>query len=455
MLQQEGNHSTAFFTVCYQPYDGGTQNDALLTGVRRDYLTVLKRAAGKVRSSETGVEIFTRYKIGRTTFQWIKTSGKTVLQKAYSQKNGYYIITRNMAGETVSKARYGADHRWLQTAYYSGDITRPAALLKPKQGDGLVLLRFQPEKQKYVRAELEPCSLSRGTAEQSLVNTLVSEPLITCETDGGSFCYCFPGEKERRIAVENDLQTGARSIQPDWPREPDAPVEFVYIENEHPAPEPKPELPEPLAEAPCEPDYAADRVIFSTDEPVEVPLKYSVAAKGLGGEAQISDMVAPHLERAAKRIVISAEESYLYFGKIIDGLRQGRGRTQMKNGCTAYEGDYQDDKRDGFGVYYYKSGKVCYVGSWKSNLRDGVGVAYSSRDGSLFVGKWKDNIPTGSGAAFDAEGNLIYTGEWKDGLRHGHGTEYLDGEIIFSGEFREDHYYSGYQHIEFNNQSKE
>ena len=67
------------------------------------------------------------------------------------------------------------------------------------------------------------------------------------------------------------------------------------------------------------------------------------------------------MERGAKRIVISAEESYTYFGKVIDGLRQGRGRTQMQNGCTAYEGDYLDDKRDGFGAYYYKSGKICYM----------------------------------------------------------------------------------------------
>ena len=35
---------------------------------------------------------------------------------------------------------------------------------------------------------------------------------------------------------------------------------------------------------------------------------------------------------ASKRIVVSEEESYLYFGRLIDGLRQGRGRTEMENG---------------------------------------------------------------------------------------------------------------------------
>mgnify|MGYP000975235516 CR=1 FL=1 len=53
----------------------------------------------------------------------------------------------------------------------------------------------------------------------------------------------------------------------------------------------------------------------------------------------------------AKRIVVSSMESYLYFGKLINGLREGQGRTQALSGHTAYEGRYRYDLRDGFGVY--------------------------------------------------------------------------------------------------------
>lgn len=202
---------------------------------------------------------------------------------------------------------------------------------------------------------------------------------------------------------------------------------------------------------------------------------------------------------AAKRIVVSEEESYLYFGKLIDGLRQGRGRTEMENGYTVYEGNYRHDKRDGFGAYYYKSGQICYIGDWKDNKRDGVGVSYTPHgetihvgkwsedtpvgtgaifdsdgnlsfagriehglrqgagvsyhadDGAIFVGKWKDNIPTGKGSEFDRDGNLIYTGMWKDGKRHGSGTEYdKEGNVIFTGEWENDQYLDGvlYQKIE-------
>ncbi len=451
MLQQNEEHIPVFFTVCYKPYDGGAQNDSLLAKVRQRYLTTFRGASGKDRSFTTGTELRTRYRIGRGTFEWLKTGGKTVLQKAYPEKNGYCIVTWNMEGAMVAKSRYGRDHHWLQTSYYSGDATRPAALLRPGQG-GLVLLQFEPAKQKYNRTDLVPCAFCAGTAQQSLVDTIAGEAQVYGETDGGSFCYSTQEEKERRTAVLNDLESGTRSLQPDWPAEQAAELQFDYIQNDRPVqeqePQPEHEPQPPLAQVPVEPDYAADHELFSIEEPVREPTKYTVAAKGLGGATQISGAIAPSVERAAKRIVISAEESYLYFGKVIDGLRQGRGRTQMQNGCTAYEGDYINDKRDGFGAYYYKSGKICYVGTWKANKRDGVGVAYSSRDDSIFVGKWKDNIPTGSGAAFDAEGNLIYTGEWKNGLRHGRGTEFKDGEIVFSGEFRDDRYYSGYKRIE-------
>ncbi len=448
------------YAVRYKPYDGSSRNDSLLAQVRKDFLTGFKSKSGRVRSFADGTEILSVYKISRSGFSWLRTSGKAVLQKSYRQKGGYYILTRNMEGGVVSKADFNKNHRWLQTAYYAGDITKPAALLKPKQGSGLILLQLCAEEQIYRKKELEPYPCLEGTAEQSFINTLAGEPPVVCETSSGSFYYCLPEEKESREAAEADLKLGNQSVQPDWSREEEVPVHFAYIENDGSAAaeqtrEPPLDKPDEITE-PCQEvlkemtgtEYPLDREIFCMEEPERKPAKYTVAAKGLGGGTQISEIIAPHVERAAKRIVISAEESYLYFGKVIEGLREGRGRTQMKNGCTAYEGNYRSDKRDGFGTYYYKSGKICYVGGWKENRRDGVGVSFSSKDGSIFVGKWKDNIPTGIGTAFDVDGNLVYTGEWKDGKRHGHGTEYKNGRIVYTGEFREDRYYSGYQHIE-------
>ena len=178
--------------------------------------------------------------------------------------------------------------------------------------------------------------------------------------------------------------------------------------------------------------------------------RYAVAAKNRHGIVvhapelkQKSDEPEPGWTQKpaptpVKRIIISAEESYAYFGDLLDGMREGRGRTETAGGHTAYEGGYHGDKRNGFGTYYYKSGKLCYVGHWKDNLRHGPGISFSSKDGSIFVGKWRDNVPTGSGTAFDAEGNLLYTGEWKDGKRDGCGTEYRNVALLYSGGWRGD-----------------
>ncbi len=135
-----------------------------------------------------------------------------------------------------------------------------------------------------------------------------------------------------------------------------------------------------------------------------------------------------------KIIRISDDEQYYYFGDLQDNRRNGKGRTIMKNGNTAYDGGYLNDKRDGFGVYYYKTGRICYVGDWKDNKRNGVGVAYQATDRSMLVGAWENNCPVGMGARFDSSGNLIFAGRWESGAKEGAGITYnpKDGSIFVS-----------------------
>ena len=74
---------------------------------------------------------------------------------------------------------------------------------------------------------------------------------------------------------------------------------------------------------------------------------------------------------------------YYYFGSVEDGLREGRGRTAMMDGGTAFEGGYLHDQRDGFGTYYYKSGSFAMpaIGRktagtvWASRLRPATAPA--------------------------------------------------------------------------------
>lgn len=135
-----------------------------------------------------------------------------------------------------------------------------------------------------------------------------------------------------------------------------------------------------------------------------------------------------------KIIRVSESEQYLYFGELKDNKRNGKGRTVMGNGRTAYDGGYLDDKRDGFGVYYYKTGRICYVGDWRENRRNGVGVAFMPTDRSMYVGGWENDCPIGMGARFDSNGNLTFAGRWESGTREGAGMTYnpKDGTIFVS-----------------------
>lgn len=446
MPEQNIRREAVFLSVGFRPYDGALQEDSLFARVRRAYFASLNGASGKDDGYEDGARVLTRYKIKKGGFYWRRVSGKRLLQAAYPEGDGYCIAIWNREGEMTAKAVFSGAHRWLRTSYYEGNVKTPCVLIQPGPNGGLLLFRRGNEQEKYRKTTLEPCPYFPGTAKQSFVDAAAGEPQLLAQTEDGFFCYCTPEERAGREALLAKYAAGGAAEQPSWadlaPGD-DAPFEFQFVANGG-----EPEPPEEQREAPAEPerrteravraprDYAADHELFSVDVPK--PMKYSVAAKGSACGTVIGPAVAPGVQRATKRIVVSEKESYLYFGKVIDGLRQGHGRTQMSGGFTAYEGGYLDDKRSGFGVYYYKSGKLCYAGNWKGNRREGLGVAFRSADESVFVGKWKDNIPTGQGTAFDADGNLIYSGEWKNGKRHGFGTEYENGVAVYAGEFRDD-----------------
>lgn len=134
-------------------------------------------------------------------------------------------------------------------------------------------------------------------------------------------------------------------------------------------------------------------------------------------------------ENLPKKEIKTEKDRYFYFGELTDNMRDGRGRTAMENGVTAYEGNYKEDKRSGFGAYYFKSGNLCYVGDWEDNKREGLGTAYSI-DGACYTGKWHNDKPSGAGASFNSEGELKYFGTYRDGKRDGAGVMTIGENIV-------------------------
>lgn len=417
---------TEYYTVNFRPFDRAEDAGSVLGAARRDFFGGRRSVKNSFAFPEDGREVKIRCRLSDGCFRWKKTCGSAILEETFQVREGYRMLSHSPEGGLRRAVLYDRAQHWVRSSYFSGDPLHPSAVLE-RDGGGLVLRTAEGD------AHLTPFPWNPGTAEQSLVNAKAGEPSVTAETDAGRFCFCTEEELELRAAAREELKNGAVSAwsgaaeQEDLSFRPVPNGEGTEASAPAEKPEKQPETADSSAAAPQtaeterekgsagEPqDYAADREIFTTEEH---PAKYAVAAKGLSGAVRGGLRSAKELPpecAPAKRIVVSSAESYLYFGRLIDGLRQGQGRTQMAGGHTAYEGGYRDDQRDGFGVYYYKSGKLCYAGGWKKNLRDGLGVAFA-RDGSVFVGNWSEGAANGVGTEFDLAGNPVRTGVWRGG----------------------------------------
>lgn len=518
-----GKSQPFFYAVCLKQYD----SFSALHGTWCDMIRAFHETGKKTKKRETvrenGVPVSCCYSISSKQLKWKKKSNGKTLEQVFLQKDGYCRVKWDQNGKLVSKTMLNRQYNWVKTQYYGIGIQTASVLLTPGSQPNTVLLQQNTENG-WRSILLQACPVEAGSMEQSRIDSELGEPMLRAFTDQGEFCYCNAQEKAKREALLADIQSGAVAAVPIWDPAgnegneeiPDAvPVGIESAEEadgQQEAVEPVPEALEQIF-VPHEEDnsYSANHELFHVDVPEEKqeePERYAVASKNAEGALAVSDVlesVAPKAGKdqadscprqepetepapvvtAAKHIVVSAQESYEYFGMVVNGLRQGRGRTQKADGQTAYEGDYYNDKRDGFGAYYYNTGKICYVGDWKENKRHGTGVSFRPDDSSihvgrwemdtpqgvssvfdregnlkfsgrlengsrqgvgvsfdpqgetLFVGKWKDNQPTGEGSEFDSEGNLLYKGSWQNGRRHGVGTEYSKlGAVLFTGTWK-------------------
>ena len=437
----------------------------LLAQVRRAYFEKGTPQHGRTAAETFGADDTAKYRITRHSMKWELTSGGRTLQRAVpAGEGGYAVLTWDGAGDLREKAGFDRRHIWLRSAFYRGNPKRPELLLEP-EGEELNCLRYDDRIGKYRRTRLFPYPREKTDTARIWMDNEAGTPDIEADTSDGRFYYCTKQELAARKAAAARRDNAEAEDVPSWDTTPAVPIQFQFVRNEHvldeaTAPQPNLELESedgPLLLEVEEPHFLPvldlEDCIVDTELPDEpavieedvapVPVVFQ-PAKVSAAPAPQEEL--PRIEEKAdalhpdKYIKVSETESYLYFGALQDGKRQGQGRTQMQSGHTAYEGGFAGDKRDGFGTYYYKSGRLCYAGNWQQNQRSGLGVSFSARDGSLFVGQWENNTPTGLGTAFDSDGVLSYYGMWLDGRRDGHGTEYFNGKVLYEGAFRNDCY---------------
>jgi len=116
--------------------------------------------------------------------------------------------------------------------------------------------------------------------------------------------------------------------------------------------------------------------------------------------------------RFTQEIIQWSRIADLYNGKVLNGLRHGKGILTYKSG-DIYEGTWRKGKIHGKGLFKFARGKAQEV-VYRS-------IKYSL--GETYEGLVKDNIKNekhGWGRLAYANGDC-YEGGWKDNIKHGHG----------------------------------
>ncbi|MEG1426313.1 MAG: hypothetical protein RSC76_01355 [Oscillospiraceae bacterium] len=426
------------------------------------------------------------------SLKWKKTANRVRIEEAFYLNNTYVIVVRDLNGSISGKIHFDKGMRWIKTEYFSAaDYRKASTILKPGEtNDTLERFTYNENRKNYDSETLFPIPYENSSPRQNILNANCGDSLVLVATAQGEFCYCPLDEQKERLRILESIENGSTQREPEWaacdeePSEAESSPEEAAREfrtlTEVAIEEAKPSAPETTEEVALSEE---DLVLQVENE--EIPAIPSPAEKISSPNGAFN--------------IYSSGEKYNYTGKLMAGLREGRGRTDQPNGVTVFDGEYRHGLKHGYGTSYYADGDLSYVGSWKNDKKDGVGVSFRESDHAMHVTTWKDGAPgematlfdpqgnmrysgklihgkkqgvglsydpekdtvfvgkyvgedePHEGALFDSDGNLLYFGHWKEGKRSGRGTQFdQNGEIVYSGEWRDDSYFSGilYQKIE-------
>ncbi len=424
-------------------------------------------------------------------YRKLKKDGKQ-LERVFDTPGGYYVETLNEQHKPVKRAFFDKRHLWLKTEVLSPvDKTVIRKISPATDHDQPVLILKSPNSVETLCPFL--VSLDRSLTEQ--LNIIAGEPPVFCVTSKGSFYFCTKEAfTERQKALEyimnkigddDTVQTSRSSFVIDTSKlenNPTAGLDLssgaeIHVSSDTNANSEKERFfsqLEAIARQSSETDFE-EKILRNESHIPETPTVTEESKPPVFKEetVSVSEAIPENTEEAAgsdtaefptseqtykpvsyekictfaqecpyqtvdKQIIESGGRQYFYFGSLDGTKRHGKGRTTMKNGETAYEGQYADDKRDGFGTYYYKSGKLCYAGHWRQNHREGLGVAFSPTDESAFIGEWHQDRSVNVGATFDSQGKLLYVGNVDNDKKHGAGITYNEQDkTFFVGKYKD------------------
>ncbi len=111
-------------------------------------------------------------------------------------------------------------------------------------------------------------------------------------------------------------------------------------------------------------------------------------------ESNIED--SPQLKIEAVTIdTIYYNDGSVYYGEVLKGFRQGKGRLVYMNGVT-YEGIFKNDLFDGKGKFISEN-EVVYDGIFSKGVKCGQGVQFNKEATFKYEGQWSGNLKNGFG----------------------------------------------------------
>ena len=125
---------------------------------------------------------------------------------------------------------------------------------------------------------------------------------------------------------------------------------------------------------------------------------------------------------------------YIYTGKLVNDLPQGRGQSVSLDNKYCYKGMWENGKRQGQGVYVSANNYV-YKGMWENGKRQGQGI-YAFANNYTYNGMWENGKRQGQGICIFLSTGNIYDGMWKNGKYHGKGKYTNTNNWVYKGTFK-------------------
>ena len=399
-----------YFGFTFEKFDILDFTDDFLSGVRANYFnSSFEPQSNRCVQYLGDNEYFFIYNMVKgKPLSWKISKNGEVTQKAESvDGNTYRVNCYNKSGRIFKRVYFDLEHNWLKTEYFDKDSAYPEYVLSPSFiDDKPVILKEHNAPDAKVESYLYPKHEMPDDGDYSA--------LAFCDT-GFVYFNTVPNDVFiSKTVIKDSSVSNLGGFNFDS-------VDFNLTRNLNTTFD--------ITTAEYLTEENGDPIHIDTNEPFNQVQETEVPVSELEPEVELFNEDAS----VPDKVIESAGEGYRYYGSIVDGKREGNGRTVTPEGITAYEGGYRLDKRHGFGVFYYKDGRINYVGDWKENFRNGFGVGFRGSDGSAHIGKWDKNSPGGIGARFDEDGNFIFLGTYRDGKKESKGiTLDDDGSFVVS-----------------------